>query len=143
MAAITASTSPIFFSTSVFFREVLEIFTIQFASKLTKRRLPAESLMLFLASSQSLDILTLAMRSFIWRNTCAQNGGEIADVLAWILAVAVILDIDAYDAVIRVYGKGCPGCGQPICECPNYYITEAGIEHRLAADSVPLHKLKS
>ena len=44
---------------------------------------------------------------------------EMADVLAWLLTIANITDIDLTEAMTRKYGTGCPGCGQLICTCPD------------------------
>ena len=42
---------------------------------------------------------------------------EMADVLAWLVTIANIADIDLTEAITRKYGTGCPGCGQLICRC--------------------------
>ena len=44
---------------------------------------------------------------------------EMADVLAWLVTIANIADIDLTEAITRKYGTGCPGCGQLICTCPD------------------------
>lgn len=45
--------------------------------------------------------------------------GEFADVLAWLITIANIKDVDLTAAVAEKYGTGCPGCGQFICQCPD------------------------
>lgn len=42
---------------------------------------------------------------------------EFADVLAWLLTLANIAEIDLDDAVRRKYGSGCPRCHRPVCTC--------------------------
>lgn len=42
---------------------------------------------------------------------------EFADVLAWLVTLANIAEIDLEEAVRRKYGAGCPRCQQPICVC--------------------------
>jgi NTP pyrophosphatase (non-canonical NTP hydrolase) len=42
---------------------------------------------------------------------------EFADVLAWLVTLANIAEIDLDEAVRRKYGAGCPRCGCAICEC--------------------------
>ncbi len=42
---------------------------------------------------------------------------EFADVIAWLVTLANITDIDLSAAVREKYGEGCPGCGQMICTC--------------------------
>ncbi|MDR0520882.1 MAG: nucleotide pyrophosphohydrolase [Planctomycetaceae bacterium] len=44
---------------------------------------------------------------------------EFADVLAWLITIANIKDVDLTAAVAEKYGTGCPGCGQFICQCPD------------------------
>jgi NTP pyrophosphatase (non-canonical NTP hydrolase) len=42
---------------------------------------------------------------------------EFADVLAWLATIANVAGIRLSEAVELKYGKGCPGCGQLVCEC--------------------------
>ena len=42
---------------------------------------------------------------------------EFADVLAWLVTLANINDINLNEAMQAKYGSGCPGCGQLICSC--------------------------
>ena len=42
---------------------------------------------------------------------------EFADVLAWLATIANVRGIDLQAAVLKKYGKGCPGCGQMVCAC--------------------------
>lgn len=42
---------------------------------------------------------------------------EFADVLAWLVTLANIAEIDLEEAVRRKYGSGCPRCGRGVCEC--------------------------
>ncbi|MEM8678898.1 MAG: MazG nucleotide pyrophosphohydrolase domain-containing protein [Planctomycetota bacterium] len=44
---------------------------------------------------------------------------EFADVLAWLTTIANVADIDLAEAVQSKYGKGCPGCEQFVCTCPD------------------------
>jgi NTP pyrophosphatase (non-canonical NTP hydrolase) len=44
---------------------------------------------------------------------------EFADVLAWLATIANVAEIDLSQAVMRKYGKGCPGCGRLVCTCPD------------------------
>lgn len=44
---------------------------------------------------------------------------EFADVLAWLATIANVAEIDLCQAVMRKYGKGCPGCGLLVCACPD------------------------
>ena len=45
--------------------------------------------------------------------------GEFADVLAWLVTIANVVDIDLTEAIHRKYGSGCPGCGEFVCTCPD------------------------
>jgi NTP pyrophosphatase (non-canonical NTP hydrolase) len=40
-----------------------------------------------------------------------------ADVLAWLATIANVAGIDLEQAVLDKYGRGCPGCGQFVCQC--------------------------
>ena len=42
---------------------------------------------------------------------------EFADVLAWLVTIANVAEIDLEQAVLAKYGRGCPGCGQMVCSC--------------------------
>ncbi len=42
---------------------------------------------------------------------------EFADVLAWLATLANLAGVDLEAAVLRKYGKGCPGCGRQPCAC--------------------------
>ena len=42
---------------------------------------------------------------------------EFADVMAWLVTLANIADVDLGAAMTEKYGAGCPGCGQMICAC--------------------------
>ena len=44
---------------------------------------------------------------------------EFADVLAWIVTIANVAEVDLTDAVARKYGSGCPGCHKFRCDCPD------------------------
>jgi len=42
---------------------------------------------------------------------------EFADVLAWLATLANLAGVDLEAAVLRKYGRGCPGCGRQPCIC--------------------------
>src|SRR5918995_1867365 len=48
--------------------------------------------------------------------THEEQAAEFADVLAWLITIANVVEVDLADAVRRKYGAGCPGCGQFVCE---------------------------
>ena len=49
-----------------------------------------------------------------------EQAAEFADVLAWLTTIANVAGVDLADAVRNKYGKGCPGCGQLVCNCDDY-----------------------
>lgn len=51
--------------------------------------------------------------------TQEERMGEFADVLAWLVTIANVAEIDLTEAVMKKYGSGCPGCDQLVCTCPN------------------------
>jgi len=42
---------------------------------------------------------------------------EFADVLAWLVTLANIANVDLEAAMSAKYGAGCPGCGRSPCVC--------------------------
>ena len=42
---------------------------------------------------------------------------EFADVLAWLVTMANVMNISLTEAMQNKYGSGCPGCGMMICRC--------------------------
>jgi len=42
---------------------------------------------------------------------------EFADVLAWLVTIANVAEVDLTEAITRKYGAGCPGCGEFACVC--------------------------
>lgn len=42
---------------------------------------------------------------------------EFADVIAWLVTIANVVDVDLSDALVAKYGEGCPGCGDLVCDC--------------------------
>lgn len=57
---------------------------------------------------------------------------ELSDVLAWIFAVAIVLEVDLQQAVLDLYEKGCPVCRKPKCACRNFEIrpSTGSLTHR-------------
>lgn len=68
----------------------------------------------FLWFMEEIGELATALRS----GDQAEREGEFADVLAWLVTLANLANIDLATAVQRKYGTGCPGCGQLACVCP-------------------------
>lgn len=46
-----------------------------------------------------------------------QKGAEFADVVAWLVTLANINEVNLTEALEAKYGKGCPGCGRLVCCC--------------------------
>ena len=44
---------------------------------------------------------------------------EFADVMAWLITIANIVEVDVSDAITQKYGSGCPGCKNFVCDCPD------------------------
>ena len=57
--------------------------------------------------------LAAALRS----GTAADRAEEFADVLAWLVTIANVAEVDLSSAIRDKYGSGCPGCGQYACQC--------------------------
>jgi len=67
----------------------------------------------FLWLSEEIGELAAAIAA----GTHAQKEAEFADVLAWLVTLANVENVDLTAAMQRKYGHGCPGCGQTICVC--------------------------
>lgn len=67
----------------------------------------------FLWLTEEFGELATALRS----GTREELAAEMADVLAWLVTLANIRDIDLDSAVRLKYGLGCPGCGASPCTC--------------------------
>ncbi|MBD3672860.1 MAG: nucleotide pyrophosphohydrolase [Planctomycetaceae bacterium] len=50
-------------------------------------------------------------------NDRRELGREFADVMAWLVTLANIANIDLTEVMDEKYGSGCPGCGQMVCVC--------------------------
>lgn len=48
---------------------------------------------------------------------------ELADTLAWIIAVANVLAIDLETAVLERFGGGCWKCRQTSCVCTHFDVS--------------------
>lgn len=46
-----------------------------------------------------------------------EQASEFADVLAWLVTLANINNVDLTEALHAKYGSGCPGCGKLVCTC--------------------------
>jgi NTP pyrophosphatase (non-canonical NTP hydrolase) len=57
--------------------------------------------------------LAAALRS----GTRQEQASEFADVLAWLVTMANVAQIDLTQALQDKYGSGCPGCGNLVCTC--------------------------
>ena len=68
----------------------------------------------FMWLSEEIGELATALRS----GTHEEQALEFADVLAWLITSANVVDVDLEAAVAKKYGAGCPGCGQLSCSCP-------------------------
>tara|TARA_Y100000385_G_scaffold281441_1_gene334243 strand:+ start:244 stop:618 length:375 start_codon:yes stop_codon:yes gene_type:complete len=69
----------------------------------------------FMWLTEEIGELATALRS----GSAEEQSLEFADVLAWLVTIANVADIDLEQAVAKKYGQGCPGCGQTLCTCPD------------------------
>jgi NTP pyrophosphatase (non-canonical NTP hydrolase) len=67
----------------------------------------------FLWLTEEFGELATALRS----GTQDELAAEMADVLAWLATLANIRGVDLEEAVLRKYGRACPGCGRVPCTC--------------------------
>ena len=67
----------------------------------------------FLWLMEEIGELATALRE----GTHEEKSGEFADVVAWLVTLANINDIDLTAALAAKYGTGCPGCRRLVCSC--------------------------
>ncbi len=67
----------------------------------------------FLWLTEEFGELASALRD----GTPEELAAEFADVIAWLITLANINDINLTAALEEKYGQGCPGCGDRICTC--------------------------
>lgn len=67
----------------------------------------------FLWLSEEVGELAAALRE----GTHEELAAEFADVLAWLVTLANVCEVDLTGALETKYGSGCPGCGQMQCTC--------------------------
>ena len=67
----------------------------------------------FLWLCEEIGELAASLREGSHEAKCA----EFADVIAWLVTLANINDVNLTEALEAKYGKGCPGCGQAVCTC--------------------------
>ena len=67
----------------------------------------------FLWLCEEVGELAAALRE----GTHEEKSAEFADVVAWLVTLANINDVDLTAALEAKYGSGCPGCGLLVCTC--------------------------
>ncbi len=67
----------------------------------------------FMWLSEEIGELATALRS----NDKENLSEEFADVLAWLVTIANVAEVDLTAAISKKYGSGCPGCQQFVCTC--------------------------
>jgi len=67
----------------------------------------------FLWLCEEIGELAAALRE----GTHEEQSAEFADVMAWLVTIANINNVNLTAALEAKYGKGCPGCGRLVCTC--------------------------
>ena len=67
----------------------------------------------FLWLCEEVGELAAALRE----GTQQEKEHEFADVIAWLVTLANINNVNLTEALHGKYGNGCPGCGDLICTC--------------------------
>lgn len=57
------------------------------------------------------------LASALREGTHEEKCGEFADVLAWLVTLANVNNVNLSQALRSKYGSGCPGCGHLVCTC--------------------------
>jgi NTP pyrophosphatase (non-canonical NTP hydrolase) len=67
----------------------------------------------FMWLNEEVGELATAIREGTYEDKCE----EFADVLAWVVTLANVENVDLTAALAEKYGSGCPGCGLFVCDC--------------------------
>jgi NTP pyrophosphatase (non-canonical NTP hydrolase) len=67
----------------------------------------------FLWLCEEIGELAAALRE----GTLAEKEAEFADVMAWLVTLANVENVNLTRALAAKYGRGCPGCGKLVCAC--------------------------
>lgn len=67
----------------------------------------------FLWFAEEVGELATALRT----GSPEELAAEMADVLAWLVTLANVRGVDLEAAVLRKYGRACPGCQSVPCTC--------------------------
>ena len=92
-------------------RSLQNLIRVMYFEKDAKRGVDAT----FLWLMEEVGELAAALRS----GTPEEIRNEFADVIAWLVTIANIIDCDLTVALAEKYGDGCPGCRQFVCNCPD------------------------
>lgn len=90
-------------------RELQDLIEKMYSDKDRERGTPAT----YLWFCEEVGELAAALRE----GTHGEKSAEFADVLAWLVTLANINDVDLTAALRAKYGSGCPGCGKLVCSC--------------------------
>lgn len=90
-------------------QDLQELIRTMYSQKDLQRGTPAT----FLWLCEEFGELAAALRE----GTLEEKRSEFADVLAWLVTLANINDVDLTLALKEKYGQGCPGCGKLVCTC--------------------------
>ncbi len=90
-------------------QDLQELIRTMYSQKDIQRGTPAT----FLWLCEEFGELASALRE----GTLEEKRSEFADVLAWLVTLANINDIDLTLALKEKYSQGCPGCGKLVCTC--------------------------
>ena len=96
---------------SISVRDLQEMIRIMYFEKDAERGVDGT----FMWLMEEVGELAAALRN----GTSEEIREEFADVIAWLVTIANIVDCDLTAALVEKYGSGCPGCGKFVCICPN------------------------
>lgn len=91
------------------FEELQALIEKMYSAKDRRRGTPATFLWLI----EEIGELATALREGNHEQKCS----EFADVIAWLVTLANINDVNLTEALRAKYGTGCPGCGRLVCVC--------------------------
>jgi NTP pyrophosphatase (non-canonical NTP hydrolase) len=90
-------------------RDAQQLIETMYSGKDRRRGSPAT----FLWLMEEIGELAAAIRE----GTHQEKAEEFADVLAWLITLANVEQVDLPRAFGEKYAQGCPGCGGMVCAC--------------------------
>ncbi len=100
--------------TDVSFRDFQQLIRTMYYEKDASRGIDGT----FMWLMEEIGELAAALRNGVAAEDARLNlAAEFADVIAWLVTIANVAEVDLAEAISKKYGSGCPGCQRLVCSC--------------------------